>query len=394
MTEELRYSMNKIQNSDLDIFCDMLSYVSPFIYDSKKDGEDVLIEIESNKKEEVLEKIKRLEEIISSDEMSKKREIKIKTLKDFTQNEPLHKENIMEKLLKDEIVVQISKGAYAYGGIFLKVFSYFNKKIDEFLEENFTDIRKYEVPVLYPIDEFEKGGYFESFPHHIMFQTTIKSDIDILDRFAKEGTAKGEIFENMKKVTNVLRHAACVPVYPMLENKVINSEKEVVFEVSGKCFRNEGNNIFELGRVNEFYMKEYAFVGTQDQVLQAIEKCRNLWYFWVDKFKLNGKIDTANDSFFASNYKKLKLFQMLGNSKQEFKLWLPDSDSYISASSSNVHRTHFTKERNIRNEHGYCQSSCFAFGLERLTYALLSQKGLDVKLWDDDTYEEIFGMKK
>ncbi|ETI96508.1 MAG: hypothetical protein Q606_CBAC00062G0024, partial [Intestinibacter bartlettii DORA_8_9] len=123
-------------------------------------------------------------------------------------------------------------------------------------------------------------------------------------------------------------------------------------------------------------------------------KCRNLWYFWVDKFKLNGKIDTANDSFFASNYKKLKLFQMLGDSKQEFKLWLPDSDSYISASSSNVHRTHFTKERNIRNEHGYCQSSCFAFGLERLTYALLSQKGLDVKLWDDDTYEEIFGMKK
>ena len=53
MTEELRYSMNKIQNSDLDIFCDMLSYVSPFIYDSKKDGEDVLIEIESNKKENI-----------------------------------------------------------------------------------------------------------------------------------------------------------------------------------------------------------------------------------------------------------------------------------------------------------------------------------------------------
>ncbi|MFQ8987182.1 MAG: hypothetical protein ACLR6T_00555 [Intestinibacter sp.] len=120
MTEELRYSMNKIQNSDLDIFCDMLSYVSPFIYDSKKDGEDVLIEIESNKKEEVLEKIKRLEEIISSDEMSKKREIKIKTLKDFTQNEPLNKENIMEKLLKDEIVVQISK-VYAYKYIFKSI---------------------------------------------------------------------------------------------------------------------------------------------------------------------------------------------------------------------------------------------------------------------------------
>lgn len=41
-----------------------------------------------------------------------------------------------------------------------------------------------------------------------------------------------------------------------------------------------------------------------------IEISKELIKFWVDIFKLNSKYETANDSFFANNYKKMKFFKL------------------------------------------------------------------------------------
>ena len=82
----------------------------------------------------------------------------------------------------------------------------------------------------------------------------------------------------------------------------------------------------------KFYMKEYVFVGEQDQIKAYIEKSKDLWYYWIETFQLNCYIETANDSFFASNYKKLKIFQILGDSKQEFKIWIPSSEQFCMSS--------------------------------------------------------------
>jgi hypothetical protein len=138
-------------------------------------------------------------------------------------------------------------------------------------------------------------------------------------------------------------------------------------------------------------MKEFVCIGTLEQTLDMIKSARALWEEWIDTFNLNCTIETANDSFFASNYKKLKIFQILGDSKQEFRVYIPDGDFFCAVSSSNVHRTHFTKTYNIHNDNSFCQSSCFAFGVERLSYALLSQKGVDIDKWDEATRKEIFG---
>ena len=70
--------------------------------------------------------------------------------------------------------------------------------------------------------------------------------------------------------------------------------------------------MFELARLKEFHMKEYVFVGTQEQILENLEKGSGLWRYWIERFGLKCKVETANDSFFASNYSKLKIFQMLG----------------------------------------------------------------------------------
>ncbi len=389
----IEYATTGINATDINVFADMLAYISEYIFKITKEEAKVLLDIEESKEEEILEKIELLKQYLDLDEVKRGREVTTKVIKDFRENQYINKENVYEKLIESGSVIKMTEGAYAYTGLFLKVFRYFCNKIDEFGKKCFEDIQEFEESILYPIDEYERGHYFESFPHHIMFQTTMRNDIELLDRFSKEGTSNPETFSNksMKRPYNVVRHAACVPIYPMLKDAYIPEEKPRYFLISGKCFRNEGANVSELARLNEFYMKEFVCIGTLQQTLDMISRARALWEEWIEKFGLNCTIETANDSFFANNYKKLKIFQIMGDSKQEFRVRIPHSDAFCAVSSSNVHRTHFTKTYNIHNENSYCQSACFAFGIERLSYTLLAQKGLDVSKWDEVTKKEIFG---
>lgn len=387
---KIEFDISDISDNNKTFFTEMLPYISVHIEKIERTGGKVFAHLtDESFEDEVKEKSEELKSMIRGGKLGDK-EIPIKNLVDHSDNEVLYNEPVFEKLIEQESVIKIQDGIYAYSGIVLKLINYFNSKIKEFAYEHFESVKEHEYPVLYPIDKFEKGRYFENFPHFIMFQTTMKNDIEILDRFAKNGTSDQSIFEEMTVPKNVLRNAACVPVYEFLENKVLSPQAPEVFLVLGKCFRNESENVFELARLNEFTMKEIVFVGTPLQCKNGIDKAKKLWNHWIEVFGLNCKIDTANDSFFASNYKKLKLFQVLGDSKQEFKWYIPSSDSYIACSSANFHRTHFTKPYNIKNPDGtYCNSACFAFGLERMLYALLSQKGIDPHEWDKKTYEEI-----
>lgn len=388
----LNYSTTDIQAGDINVFSDMLAYISEYIYKIHREKDRVVLDIEEGKEAEVLEKIEQLRKTLALDEVRSGKDISTKILEDHRGNEPANCSDVFAELTANGSVWQMTDGAYAYTGLFLDVYKYFSRKIEAFGKANFEGIEEYEESVLYPVCEYEKGHYFESFPHHTMFQTNLKSDQALLERFSKEGAKNPDIFsnENMRHPHNVIRHAACVPIYPLLEDAEIDEDKPRYFLIGGKCFRHEGANTFELSRLNEFYMKEYVCVGTFEQTLDMIERARELWHEWIDIFSLKATIETANDSFFASNYKKLKIFQLLGDSKQEFRVYIPQHESYCAASSSNVHRTHFSKTYNIHSKHAYCQTSCFAFGLERLAYTLLCQKGTDPERWDEATRREIF----
>lgn len=387
------YSLESISESDRVFFMDMLSYLSEYVKEIHRNGTSVDILYEGTDEASVRNSVENLAAMINVRLKKADDKVRIKTLEDHTDAPVLNTADIFEDMQKQKIITPVSSGAYAYSGIFLKVFRYFCRKIEEQADVLFPDTKKtdLEVPVLTPVSDYEEGKYFETFPHHIMFQTTMKNDLNVIDRFARNGAKDKDIFNEIKTPENVLRTAACVPVYPSLRNSELQDQAPVCVKVSGKCFRNEGANVTELARLNEFYMKEYVFVGTPQQAKEYIEKASALWKFWIDTFGLNCRIDTANDSFFASNYKKLRLFQIMGDSKREFKLLIPGSGSYISCSSANFHRTHFTKVYNIRTagSGAYCHSSCFAFGIERLAYALLSQKGLDVSKWDESTKNEL-----
>lgn len=380
--------ISDLKDNDIKFMTEMVPYISTHI-ESVDVKNGLSLEADEAYKDEVLSKTNQLKEMIIGEKLRGK-EIPIKTLIDHTDVETLNKDSVFTDLMKAGALYEMADGVYAYSGIVLKLFRYFNNKIADFGEKTFPDLVEHEYPVLYPVEKYALGRYFETFPHYIMFQTNMNNDLDTLNRFAKDGITDPSIFKEMKQPVNVLRHAACAPVYEILSNTTVPSNKPLVYMVRGKCFRNEADNVFELARLNEFTMKEYVFIGTPEQCNQGIEKAKGIWKFWADTFNLNCKLDTANDSFFASNYKKLKLFQMLGDSKQEFKWNIPFINDYIACGSANFHRTHFSKPYNIKtDEETFCHTACFAFGIERMIYAFLNQKGTDPKKWDKETFDEI-----
>lgn len=381
--------LSQFQPKDRNFFTEMLPYVSPAIRNIQRQGDQVSVELEERDEAEVTQKVGQLRDMILNGQLSGK-EVKIKTLEDHSDAVPLNQSPIFQTLLDTEGVKEIADGVYAYSDLFLQVYRYFDRKIEAFGKEVFGPVKQYDFPVLYPIDNYEKGGYFETFPHYIMFQTTMKNDLAVLDRFAQKGTQDKTIFEEMKTPTLVLRHATCAPVYQFLSGSTIQRDAPQTYLVSGRCFRNEAGNAYELARLNEFNMKEYVFVGAPETCADKVGQAKELWHFWRETFGLNCKVNTANDSFFASNYKKLQFFQVLGDSKQEFVCRLDNPDKEIAAASANFHRTHFSKPYNIRLDNGnFAYTACFAFGVERLTYALLCQKGLDVSKWDEKTVQEL-----
>lgn len=391
--KKLNYSIEKLSDNDKEFFCDMLSYISEHVNSLRKENEQVIINYDGITEEQLLEKIDVLKQMIGINGNNDNKKVEIQLIKDKTNKKTINNNDVFSKMLDNGQIRKMSEGSYLYSGLYLKIYQYFERKIDEFAQENFkqNNLKEMIVPCLTTIEEYEEGGYFETFPQYMIFSTYMKNNLEIMDRFAKNGIGDGSILSEMTTPNDLLRTATCAPLYPYLKDESINEENADCYLMSGKCFRNEGKNVQELSRLKEFYMKEYVFVGSPDSVNDEIERSYALWDYWMETFDINCKIETANDSFFASNYKKLRLFQKLGNAKREFKWLIPSTGQYISCSSANFHRTHFTKTYNIKlkNSNAFCHTNCFAFGIERLAYAFLSQKGLDMDKWDKKTIDEI-----
>jgi hypothetical protein len=384
----LNYDIS-LAEDDLIFFQEMLPYVSEYITAYKLQKDRVIIDYSNEKHEaQIRSKLDILKELADQKVFQDAGQAQTKVFLDRTAVKCRNDAPVFETLGQTGSLFECGPGTFGYGGTLLKILRYFFYKTREMglIRFNATE---YEFPVLFSVEAFKQGGYFETFPHHIMFQSTLKSDIEVLNEFSQTGLGEGnQILENINTPANVLKNAACGPLYPMLANQNIGSEMRVYFTM-GRCFRNEAANISELARLNEFSMSEVVFIGSDDQIRQGMEKAKKLWNYWIDLFNLNCVIESANDSFFAGNYKKLKFFQKIGDSKIEFKLLLPHCGKYIACSSANYHRTHFSKRYDIRNGDGYCHTACIAFGMERLAYAFLCQHGCEPENWDGPVRNEI-----
>lgn len=392
--KSVTYSLEGLAlTEERQFFCEMLGYVSEQILSTRTNDGCVELQVTLDADDAAIRrKLDTLRDLATQGAATRPGGAETTVLLDRRDVPTRNSEPIFEELKRSESIVEVSPGLVAYAGVLLQLVEYFRRKTHECAVKVFA-ARPMSFPVLFPTEPFVRGGYLETFPHHLMLQSTLRNDVDVLNRYAEaKGPEREQLLKDVRPPQNVLKNAACGPVYAALQDRRIRPhDSPLVYYVVDRCFRNEATNVFELARLNEFTMSEIVFVGTEEETRNGVTKGKELWSFWIDVFDLNCAVETATDSFFATNHKKLKFFQQLGNSKQELRLRLPYSDSYLACSSVNFHRTHFTKRYNIMSEDpvAYCHSSCIAFGLERLSYALVAQNGCDPARWPEKMVREI-----
>ena len=160
------FNVNSMKEDNLKVFIDMIPYVSPKITNIDKGEDKVIIACEDSCNDEIKQELQRLVTIIESMKDSK---IETIVLEDFTDKKPLNDKDIFSDLLNDRTVRELSPGVFSYSGLFLKIYEYFDKKINEYAYKTFNNLTEEVYPVLFPVQEYVKGRYFENFPHYMMF---------------------------------------------------------------------------------------------------------------------------------------------------------------------------------------------------------------------------------
>lgn len=72
----------------------------------------------------------------------RKKTEKIKTIEDYTSYTTINHSNIYNNLVSRGDVRELAKGSFAYSGLFLDIYEYFERKIDEFACSKFKKYKK------------------------------------------------------------------------------------------------------------------------------------------------------------------------------------------------------------------------------------------------------------
>lgn len=223
---------------------------------------------------------------------------------------------------------------------------------------------EYLYPDFYCSKELEKCNYVQQFYPHCVF-----SSVNTSESFSPN---------NLKYSGFISNPAICMHSYIQYQNSTLKTEHPVVITAKGRCKRNEEKGFVSLERLLDFTMREIIFIGTAEYVVKKrheyMEKAKQL----IEELHLDGQIMLSNDPFFKKEDEIKIIFQKKFKLKYELVLKNPDTNHEVAVASFNYHNINFSKAYNIHlDDNRLAHTACVAFGLERLAYIFMVQKGVE-----------------
>jgi seryl-tRNA synthetase len=226
-----------------------------------------------------------------------------------------------------------------------------------------------------------KSGYVTSFPNLIGVLTSFTRPEKDLPELIHRVESGGDWPEMMSPNGLALGGAACHHIYPTLAGAEVPDEG-LLYEVQAVCHRHEPSD--DPARMQSFSMREFVYVGSEEGALAH----RDLWLLrgaaLLQELGLAVETVPANDPFFGRAGKLMGASQREKEAKFELVAEITSSNPGA-ISSGNFHGDHFGEEFHISLRTGVtAHSSCFGFGLERITLALFRRHGFDTASWPAD----------
>jgi seryl-tRNA synthetase len=174
-----------------------------------------------------------------------------------------------------------------------------------------------------------------------------------------------------------LSPAACLPLYPVLgrtglKNRSVFSSRCGVFRWEGGVFPHQQD---PLSRLWEYHVREIVFFGSEPDLQNARSKYVMFLKWLGTRLNLCCEVSTASDTFFHPESVNLAIYQLIHESKLEFRILF--EKSALAISSFNFHGKHFTHSFHIEPGREELNSACIGFGLERISYAFAAAMETD-----------------
>jgi seryl-tRNA synthetase len=241
------------------------------------------------------------------------------------------------------------------------------------------------LPPVQALSTLEISGYVSSFPNLMGLISSFAGTEKEVSALVEETEGGGDWTVRMTPTDVALCSAACHGLYPLLAGTTVPSEGRR-YEVHAWCFRHEPSP--DPARMQSFRMHEFVYVGTPS----GAEAHRQAWIARATELLqglgLSLDVVPANDPFFGRTGRLLASNQRTKELKYELVAPI-SSESPGAISSGNYHEDHFGSAFGLRADGEVAHSACFAFGLDRISLALLYRHGLDIEAWPADVLRRL-----
>jgi seryl-tRNA synthetase len=253
-------------------------------------------------------------------------------------------------------------------------------------------------PALVPARVLARCGYFASFPHAVSLVTHLGEDYDAIERFRAANAGATDLVqprpETLAPFGSCMLPALCYAVYAAREGGAIQDPVAVV-TTAGRCYRYESRNLEGIERLWEFGMREVVFLGDTDQVARVRTRLLEAAVEQIERWDLDGTIESANDPFFPAARAEKAWWQRSGDRKLELRLLVGTADDgasrAIACASFNLHERFFGSAFGIRSIDGEAAASgCVGWGMERWMLACFAQHGFDPEGWPTWLADRVF----
>lgn len=232
------------------------------------------------------------------------------------------------------------------------------------------------IPPVIARSTIERAGYVKAFPQLLGTVHSYPGDGRDWAGLAPLVEQGGAWHAEQRISDLVLLPAACYPVYASLEGVTLSEPAK--FAVEATCFRQELTS--EPGRLRSFRMVELVTVATEEYCLQWRAHWLQRVADWLAAMSLQVTIELADDPFFGPGRKLYQAAQRAQELKFELKVAVAE-DLVQAVASANFHKDHFGETFDIAADGELANTSCMAFGLERIALALINVHGPALAEW-------------
>ncbi len=222
------------------------------------------------------------------------------------------------------------------------------------------------IPAVISGDVLCRCGYFTSFPDQILALGSVTEDQ--LGKVAETGKVTSDQFVPQDWY---LTPAACLHFYPMLARRA--ARLPTALTTRARVFRRENRQTAPLTRLWDFTVREFVFVGPQEQVRERLAHVKTAALDYARALFSDVSLQVAQDSFYPTPTNNAKVRLQRGNARK-FELIARFGDRTIALASFNFHDLHFSGAFGF-DHNRTIQTGCAGLGLERWLGALALEKG-------------------